>query len=344
MLISILIPTYEREEELRKCLSSFANHLKTIPSDEYEIIIRDNSETDVIYSLIRSHDFGFKINYKKNEYNLGAERNLLSCLTVARGEYVWFFGDDDVLAPHCKLGDIFNILTKRRPPLMLVNRAKAENTLSIITLPNYFGISEDKDIEFKSLRDVFEKWGVFSSTGFIGSNIINRALFLRDNMENYMGFNYPHIGLLCRNFTSEKVYLHTKVSVIQRDLSAKESEARARLDTVGNSDLFSSNRTKRLLQHSILLSEFLSRASLPEDIPKLLKFREYIWQNVSLGEMVFFSYAALRVQSFFNSPKIKIDKLDRLLTVNVSTKDKVLFTICGAIRFIGRKIRLGYDI
>lgn len=341
MLISILIPTYEREKELEKCLSTFAKHLKTIPSDEYEIIIRDNSETDVIDSLIRSHDFGFKINYKKNKYNLGAERNLLSCLAAAKGEYVWFFGDDDVLAPQCELNNIFNILTKRRPPLMLVNRAKAENTLSDITLPNYYGISEDKDIEFESLYDVFEKWGVFSSTGFIGSNIINRALFLRDNMENHMGFNYPHIGLLYRNFMSEKVYLHTKITVIQRDLSLEESEARARLDTVGNLDLFSSSRTKRLRQHSILLSEFLSRTSLPEDFPKLLKFREYIWQNVSLGEMVFFSYAAMRVQSLFSSRKMKLEKLDRLLTENVNTKDKVLFTICGAIRFIGRKIRLG---
>ena len=66
-----------------------------------EIVICDDSEDDAIPSMVASRAGRAELRYEKNPQRLRARRNYEKLLALARGEYVKFLNDDDVLEPDC---------------------------------------------------------------------------------------------------------------------------------------------------------------------------------------------------------------------------------------------------
>jgi hypothetical protein len=66
-----------------------------------EIVICDDSEGDAIATLVASRAGRVELRYEKNPQRLRARRNYEKLLALARGEYVKFLNDDDVLEPEC---------------------------------------------------------------------------------------------------------------------------------------------------------------------------------------------------------------------------------------------------
>ena len=95
-LVSILIPSSNPRYFL-ECLDSAI--AQTYPRTE--IIICDDSEGDVIERLVESRVGRAVIRYEKNPRRLRARGNTERCLSLARGEYIKYLNDDDVLEPEC---------------------------------------------------------------------------------------------------------------------------------------------------------------------------------------------------------------------------------------------------
>ena len=93
MLISICIPTYNRPESLLNCLNSLA--LQT--NKNFEVCISDNCSKENIKKLIRPYKKKLKIKYQRNKKNLGFALNLLKVSLMAKGDFIWFLGNDDLL-------------------------------------------------------------------------------------------------------------------------------------------------------------------------------------------------------------------------------------------------------
>ena len=93
MLISICIPTYNRPQSLLNCLNSLALQTKK----NFEVCISDNCSKQNIKNLIRPYKKKLKIKYKRNKKNLGFALNLLKVSLMAKGDFIWFLGDDDLL-------------------------------------------------------------------------------------------------------------------------------------------------------------------------------------------------------------------------------------------------------
>jgi len=93
-LVSIIIPTYNREEELKRALQSVFDQTFT----DWEVVVVDNHSIDDTDSLIRSYNDPkirlFKIH---NEGVIAASRNL--GLKHALGEYIAFLDSDDWWLP-----------------------------------------------------------------------------------------------------------------------------------------------------------------------------------------------------------------------------------------------------
>lgn len=85
--ISVIIPTYNREEFLKRAIDSVLNQT----FKDFEVILVDDGSTDGTYNLIQQYE---KITYLKQE-NLGvsAARNL--GLEKASGEFIAFLDSDD---------------------------------------------------------------------------------------------------------------------------------------------------------------------------------------------------------------------------------------------------------
>lgn len=95
-LVSILIPS-SNPRYFSECLdSAIAQTYARI-----EIVICDDCESDAIAQLTAARADRATIRYVKNPERLRARLNYQKCLSLARGEYVKFLNDDDLLAPEC---------------------------------------------------------------------------------------------------------------------------------------------------------------------------------------------------------------------------------------------------
>ena len=92
--LSILIPAYNVERWLPRCLNSILSQVK----DDIEIVIVDDGSTDT--TLPCANEFAEKWNdirvFSKHNEGVGAARNYL--LDKACGEFVWFVDSDDYIA------------------------------------------------------------------------------------------------------------------------------------------------------------------------------------------------------------------------------------------------------
>lgn len=95
-LVSIVIPAYN-PRFFQACLDSALAQTY----DNIEIVIGDDSPGPEIEALVRSRAKGHPVRYKRNAARLRPRANFVRCFERARGEFVKFLCDDDLLAPSC---------------------------------------------------------------------------------------------------------------------------------------------------------------------------------------------------------------------------------------------------
>lgn len=122
-LLSICMPTYNRCELL------YANISRYIPicqREKIEIVIGDNASTDNTCDICKqlSEKYAF-VNYVKYDKNIGYDRNVLSCIDRANGEYVWILGDRRGIKPE-KLPEIIDILKNREYEVVAIGKCVNE--------------------------------------------------------------------------------------------------------------------------------------------------------------------------------------------------------------------------
>jgi glycosyltransferase involved in cell wall biosynthesis len=99
MLLSIVIPVYNVEEYIEKCILSCVN--QDVPLDKYEIIIVNDGSPDDSLNICKRLEKEFaniKIITQKNK-GLSGARN--TGLKNSIGEYVWFVDSDDWITKDC---------------------------------------------------------------------------------------------------------------------------------------------------------------------------------------------------------------------------------------------------
>ena len=89
-LISILIPAYQAEKTIERCLLSIENQT----NKDFEIIVIDDGSTDHTYSICEKckHDTRFRL-YKQS--NVGVAETRQRLLSLAKGKYIQFVDADD---------------------------------------------------------------------------------------------------------------------------------------------------------------------------------------------------------------------------------------------------------
>jgi len=92
---SVVIPTYERPEDLRQCLQSLSpDNQPRAPS--YEIIVTDDSRSDLCRILVEK-EFP-QVSWGKGKQN-GPARNRNAGVARAQGEWIVFIDDDCIAQP-----------------------------------------------------------------------------------------------------------------------------------------------------------------------------------------------------------------------------------------------------
>lgn len=132
IILSIIIPTYKREKLFCEALKS-ALLQQSVPF-AWEVVVVDNTELDEngeTPALRFVRECGdLRVRYYHNEKNLGQFGNWNRGVELARGEWVSFLHDDDVLCPDAlvNIGRIIRFAEKHLPRLGYIHARKMEFT------------------------------------------------------------------------------------------------------------------------------------------------------------------------------------------------------------------------
>tara|TARA_B100001248_G_C27381792_1_gene457329 strand:+ start:434 stop:1453 length:1020 start_codon:yes stop_codon:yes gene_type:complete len=124
MSLGICIPTYNRFNELKNCLNSIFLAYSRYGKINLEICVSDNSECKKNFETIKFFRKKFKkkvkIRYQKFNKNQGVALNYLKCISMAKSEFVWTIGDDDLIT-YDSLIIINNLLKKKHIDYFFIN-------------------------------------------------------------------------------------------------------------------------------------------------------------------------------------------------------------------------------
>ena len=226
--ISICIPTYNRSQHLSNCLHSII-HSQNYIKQNVEICVSDNSSSDDTESVVKNAQKETEIKYKKNKKNLGIPRNFLNVVDMAEGEFVWLFGDDDLLMPDGleKLNKLIKVnqdvdffyvnsyhltteyVFKHKQPFNSVDLPKNMEKFSSYentgTLP--FMDLIRPEVSFDFLGGMF--LSVFRRKNWNNNNHILDKKALKDNRTfSHFDNTFPHVKIFSKAFSNSKAYFN----------------------------------------------------------------------------------------------------------------------------------------
>lgn len=176
MLLTILIPTRSRVEEVLQTVQAFARQVEESNLvDQVEVLVVDNFSTDStaegIQALCRHH---VCVRY---EHHLAsrdsAETSLFHAIQFAAGRWIWSFGDDDKPTPGSVLW-LVSYLNREHPSFVLANCSI--RTPDSDTSISYFDQGETTQRYPKAI-ELFREYGLVSATTTISCLVFERKHF-----------------------------------------------------------------------------------------------------------------------------------------------------------------------
>jgi abequosyltransferase len=98
--LSIAVPTYRRAYWLGRCLAEVLAQVAPLPPNTVEVLVSDNAspdETPAVLAGLKALHPALRVH--RNPTNIGPEANFRLLRDLARGDYLWVLGDDDLLLP-----------------------------------------------------------------------------------------------------------------------------------------------------------------------------------------------------------------------------------------------------
>ena len=210
MLISILIPTYNRLKYLKPNIE----FLKQIKNDEIEFLISDNSSIDGTVDYLKSIKSKFFNIFYQNK-NIGAVSNALFLLNKSKAKYIMYLGDDDYLDDNYLDGII---------PFLRANKYSC-------IFPSRLSLFKDGSLKpsvdyGKTSREYNKGWinaMINSQRATQLSGVIQLREGLYDSyLENKVDNLYPFIYYTIYNCLKGKTYLFTDFPVKITQLESSE--------------------------------------------------------------------------------------------------------------------------
>lgn len=178
MKLSIIIPVYNVERYIARCLDSVFD--QDIPEEEYEVICVNDCSTDSSANIIRGYEsIRSNLTLINLQENRGSGYARSVALNRASGEYVWFVDADDTVFTNV-FNRLFEYCSKQNLDILLFNyQINIDNSIEIRD-SNKFSNSgvmsgvEFVDMEFNgSLAKLSVVWHSIYSKNFLTKNQIN---------------------------------------------------------------------------------------------------------------------------------------------------------------------------
>ncbi|MGL5624190.1 glycosyltransferase family 2 protein [Cetobacterium sp.] len=299
ILLSILIPTYNREKYLKKALTIFFEQITDDIKDSVEIIVSDNCSIDNTEELLRNFKAEAKIkkikfSYSKNSENLGFDGNFFKLIKESTGKFCWIFGDDEFLLEN-GLSKILKILVKNP-------RA------GLIYMSNQDSKKEEKKFRYDETQKFIKKTNYMIT--FITANIFNKEYIDWEiDYERFKGSNLIQELFYFKSILSaeENIYIFDKIFTTER---AENIGSYKLFETFGKNQnsIFNFFIDKGLEKKTI---DFINKKMLREFFPMYIMNlnKKNKWENENVYEEMKSTFSQYLEFWIFCVPLIKFPKL-----------------------------------
>jgi glycosyltransferase involved in cell wall biosynthesis len=146
--VSVLIPSYNSALFLDETIQSVLNQT----FQDYELIIIDDCSSDNTDEVVQKYLHNEKIQYHKNEQNLGLAGNWNKALAYAKGDYIKFLMSDDKFHPDLlkKFVDVMD----QHPGVSLVTSYREQfGAETEMNAPEFTHLQKGEKIIYETLKD-----------------------------------------------------------------------------------------------------------------------------------------------------------------------------------------------
>ena len=191
-LISIVIPSNNRTDLLKEAILSITS--ETGWNSNCELCISDNSEGDETSKFINTkYSNNSQIIYRRSLDAQTLDENVNMAVSMARGEYVWVFGDDDLISKD-SLANLITYLDSSSPDILILNSCSFQekgivetSRLSLDTLKVYGPNDNDSFM--------IDLGGYLT---YVGSIVLRKSLWITHFQSKKVGTFFAHLDTVCR--------------------------------------------------------------------------------------------------------------------------------------------------
>ena len=191
-LISIVIPSNNRTELLEEAILSIISDSSW--NLDCELCISDNSKGNRTKNLIRiKYSDNYQIVYRRSLDAPSLDENVNMAISMARGQYVWVFGDDDLIEENF-LAELITYLNIKKPDIAILNSSSFQEQglveSSRLSLGNNSVYGPDDNDAF--LTDL----GGYLT--YVGCIVIRKNLWISHFRPEKVGTFFAHVDTVCR--------------------------------------------------------------------------------------------------------------------------------------------------
>ena len=314
-LISVLIPAYNAEKSIKKCLDVIIES----NSGNYEVVIADDGSEDSTYSILLEYEHNYKFIRVIKKENNGVAKTRQVLVESAHGDYIMFCDADDYM----ENGSIDRVEEK------LLYCRKNNLDINVIILGyNLIKQNSKKNIYYRKLKpsiynsEAISKHHILGTTDLYWSALWNKCyerslcispiIHFEDQIEDVL-FNIDFLGR-CKNVLISECIVYNYVQI---------GESLTRNNSVDSVEKIYSAKKANL----ILLSKMLSAYPYCE--------------HLALEEYVYRSYFILRRAKKLNN-QILISEIYN--DIRIAKKKMGLRKITADFRYILQKYKMGAKV
>ena len=257
LYVSIIVPVYNAELHIKKCLSVLLNQDFT---KSFEIIMVDDASTDNSKKILKQcNDKRISLYSLPKNSGPGAARNL--GLKMAKGKYIFFHDVDDTVDPDI-LTILYNTAATKDCDLVFCDRRYIENSqnqrANIFAYPSdkYFANSDIVNEMRKRFYDPLLLLGLFDFTGRLirRSIIIDNKIFFEESLRYLEDETFTWDILRC---IKSAIYIRKQLCsfFVHPNVNTALSESFNRGFNISNFNLVKSHIQNCLKQRGVSASE-----------------------------------------------------------------------------------------